>query len=180
MSVLVKDIMSKPVVAIDKNKSAKDAGTLMKKIRRGFLVVVDKNKAIGVLSDSDLIKHVIVTNKKASDVKVKDIMAKVIVTVKPNDQIIEAVRKMKKSNLHRLPVLEAGKTVGIISLTDIARTSPEMLDLLEYRLQMKENPVILTDQTTSGLCESCNNYSDDLRNTNEGWACADCREATEA
>jgi len=180
MPVLVKDIMSKPVVVIDKNKSAKDAGALMKKVRRGYLIVVDKNKGIGVLSDSDLIKYVVVTNKKASDVKIKDIMAKALITVRPNDQIIEAVRKMKKSNLHRLPVIEEGKTVGIISLTDIARTSPEMLDLLEYRLQMKENPVILTDQITSGICESCGNYSDDLRDTNEGWICVDCREATEA
>ena len=180
MPVLVKDIMSKPAVVIDKNKSAKDAGTLMKKVRRGYLIVVDKNKGIGVLSDSDVIKHVVVTNKKASDVKIKDIMAKALITVRPNDQIIEAVRKMKKSNLHRLPVIEEGKTVGIISLTDIARTSPEMLDLLEYRLQMKENPVILTDQITSGICESCGNYSDDLRDTNEGWICVDCREATEA
>jgi CBS domain-containing protein len=175
MTILVKDIMSKPVVTIDENKTARDAGKTMKKIRRGFLLITRKGKPVGVISDSDLIRHVVVADAKASQIKLKKIMTRPLITVRPEDDIIVAVRKMKKSNIHRLPVVsEDGKPVGVISLTDIARTSPEMLDLLEYRLKMKETPFEIKEQFTSGICDSCLNYSDRLINHNDQWLCESC------
>lgn len=179
MAIKVKDIMSKPVVTIDENKTAKDAGGLMKKTRRGCLIVTKNRRPIGIISDSDLIKRVVSTNKKASQIKLKNIMSKPLVIVKPDDDIIVAVRKMKKSNIHRLPVVIKGKIVGLLSLSDIARTSPEMLDLLEYRLKMKEEPFEIREEFTSGVCESCGNYSEDLRKKLGSWACEDCREELE-
>jgi CBS domain-containing protein len=179
MAILVKDVMSKPVITIGENKDAKEAGELMKKTRRGCLIVTKNNQPIGIISDSDLIKRVVAKNVRAKDIKLKDIMSKPLVTVKPKDDIIEAVRKMKKSNVHRLPVIDGGKVVGLISLTDIAKTSPEMLDLLEYRLKMKEEPFDIREEFTSGICESCGNYSEDLKNMGGQWLCEDCREEVE-
>lgn len=179
MPVLVKDIMSKPVFSIEDSKTAQDAAGMMNKMRRGFLVVTGKKKAIGVLTDSDLIRHVVSKNRKADQVKIKDMMTRPIITVSPNDSILDASRKMKKSNIHRLPVIEGTKLVGVISLTDIARTSPEMLDLLEYRLKMKEFPFEIKEEFTSGICESCGNYSSDLKNKDNSWLCESCRELEE-
>ncbi|MCM8786106.1 MAG: CBS domain-containing protein [Candidatus Omnitrophica bacterium] len=180
MAILVKDIMSKPVITIDENKNARDAGKIMKKVRRGFLLVTRKGKPIGAISDSDLIKNVIVANKKASQVKLKKIMTRPLITVRPDDDILVAVRKMKKNNVHRLPVVsEEGRPVGVISLTDIAKTSPEMLDLLEYRLKMKEMPFEIKETYTSGICDSCLNYSDKLTNYDDQWLCESCMDELE-
>ncbi len=178
--MLVKDIMSRPVVTIEEEKTAKNAGEIMRRTRKGCLVVTTKGKSIGILADSDLIKKVIAKNLKASEIKVKNIMTTPLVTVSPNDDILVAVRKMKKSNIHRLPVILDGKPVGVISLTDIARTSPEMLDLLEYRLKMKETPFEIKEDRTSGICDSCGNYFTDLKNVNDQWLCEDCKEEMEA
>jgi len=179
MPVLVKDVMSKPVVTIEESKTAKDAGEVMKKKRKGCLIITKNKKPIGLISDSDLIKRVIATNMKASQVKLSKIMSKPLVTVKPGDDILIAVRKMRKSNIHRLPVVENGKIVGLVSLSDIAKTSPEMLDLLEYRLKMRETPFEIKEEFTSGICDSCGNYNEDLQSINGKWMCEDCREELE-
>jgi CBS domain-containing protein len=174
--ILVKEIMSKPVYEIDARKTVRDAGKLMRKVRRGFLVVVKNKKPIGVLSDSDVINEVVAKNKLASKIKVSEIMSKPIVSVSPDEDIITAVNKMKKNNIHRLPVIKNGKAVGVISLSDIARASPEMMYLLEYRLKMKERPFEIREKYTSGICEICGNFSDRLEYINNQWVCESCKD----
>ena len=180
MVVLVKDVMSSPVLTIDSKKNARDAGKLMRKHRKGFLVVTEKNRPAGVISESDLIEEVVCKNTKADKIKLENLMHEPIVAVDPEDDILTASRKMKENNIHRLPVVSEGRVEGVISLTDIARTSPEMLDLLEYRLKMKERPFEIKEKTTLGICDSCDNYSEDLRNVEDQWLCEDCREEREA
>jgi CBS domain-containing protein len=179
MPILVKDIMSTPPLTIDWNKTARDAARLMRKHRKGFLIVTKRGKAVGVLSDSDLLDSVILKNLEPRKVKVKDIMSSPVVVISPQETILDAVRKIKKSNIHRLPVVSEGKVLGVISLTDIARTSPEMLDLLEYRLKMKERPIVLKEKTTVGFCENCGNYSEKLKVKNGIWVCEICFEEEE-
>ncbi|HKZ45157.1 MAG TPA: CBS domain-containing protein [archaeon] len=179
MPLLVKDIMSKPVVTIEDTKSAKDAGILMKKTRKGCLIITKSKKPVGILSDSDLIKRVVAENLKASKVKLSKIMSKPLVVVKIDDDVLVAARKMRRTNIHRLPVVDKDKVVGIVSLSDIARSSPEMVDLLEFRLKMKEGPYTIEEEMTSGICDSCGNYADDLKSSNDQWVCEDCREETE-
>ena len=136
MAIKVKEIMSSPVVTVDAENTVKEVGEVMRRERKGCVIVTSNGKPIGIISDSDLVKRVVAENKRASELKAKDIMSSPLITVSPDDDIMVAVRKMKRSNIHRLPVVEKGKVVGIISLSDIAKTSPEMLDLLEYRLKM--------------------------------------------
>ena len=176
MPILVKDIMSKPVYKIEDNKTVKDAARKITESRRGFLVVVKGKKPVGVLSDSDIIGRIVAGDKKPSKIKVKDVMTKYFVSISSDDDILSAVRKMKRGNVHRLPVIDNGKIVGVISLTDVARTSPEMLDLLEYRLKMKETPPEATKVHTSGICDNCGDYVEDVKFVDDKWICEDCRE----
>jgi len=183
LPVTVRDVMTKKVISIDENKSVKYAAEVLKKYRKGALIVLKKHQAVGILTDSDIIKKVVAANKKPSSVKVKTLMSKPIIAVKPGDSLIDAARKLKRNNIKRLPVITEGSIVGIISATDIAVTSPEMLDLLESRLKSKENPLEtpmeILEKETSGICESCGSYADDLQNINEQWLCEDCREELE-
>lgn len=176
MPIRVKDIMSKPVITIDADKTVKEAGELMKKVRKGLLVVTKGDKPAGIVTDSDIIKRVVAKDIKPSNVKINDLMSSPLITVGPDDDMLDAVRKMKKSNIHRLPVVKNGRVVGIVSLTDIARTSPEMLYLLEYRLKMKARPFEIKEEFTSGVCDSCGGYFDDLKKIDDKWLCESCRE----
>lgn len=179
MPIYVKDVMVKPVISIDQDKTVRQAGELMKKTRRGCLIVTKGNKPVGILSDSDIIKRIVAKNLLPNKVKIKGVMSKPLVTISKDDEILTAVRKMKKSNIHRIPVIENKKLIGIISLSDIAKTSPEMVDLLEYRIKMRSFEPEIKENLTSGICDSCGNYNDDLKNVNDQWLCEDCREETE-
>jgi len=106
-------------------------------------------------------------------------MSKPLVVAYAGETILDATRKMKRSNIKRLPVVDQGKLIGIISMTDIAKTSPEMIDLLEFKLKSKEMPTEIREKFTSGICDSCGNYTDDLRNLDDRWLCESCREELE-
>ena len=180
MPILVKEIMSKPAVTIDHNKTAKTAGQLMRKKRMGFLVVTKKGKAVGILSDADMINKIIVNGAPAQKTKVKELMSSPLIIISPNADVMDAIKKIKKSNIHRMPVVEKGKVVGVLSLSDIARSSPEMYYLLEYRKEMKKHPIIIREQTTSGICDSCGNYSEHLKKMIDGqWMCETCKDENE-
>jgi|GEM_PF-105387 len=180
VSLLVKEIMSKPALTVDYNKTARAAAVIMKKARRGFLVVIKKVKPIGVLSDSDLINKIIVKKRDAAKTRVKDIMSKPLITIPSGAYVMDVVKKMKKSNIHRLPVVDKGRVVGVVSLTDIARASPEMYYLLGYRQEMKKSPMVIKERFTSGICDSCGNYSEHLEHVfDDRWLCEVCKDEME-
>ena len=179
MPVYVKDIMVTPVLTITEERTVQEAAKLMGRKRKGCIIVTRRGKPIGILSDSDIIKRIVAKDIKPSKVKVKEVMSSPLITISPEDDILTAARKMKRANIHRLPVVSRGKLVGIISLSDIAKTSPELLDLLEERLRMREEEPRIREETTVGICESCGNYSDTLRYVNGQWLCETCVEEFE-
>jgi len=175
--VLVKDLMQKPVQFIQIKKSVKDAATIMDKNNVGSLVVIRNGKPVGILTDTDIIRRVVAKNKKPETVKIINVMSKPLITVKPNETYLEAAKKLRKNNIKRLPVVsEVGKLIGLLSLSDIAVAVPEMLDLLESRLKLREETPVIKEETTSGICERCEIYSTNLKNVNDQWICETCRD----
>ncbi|MFZ8830038.1 MAG: HPP family protein [Candidatus Aenigmatarchaeota archaeon] len=147
--MLVKDVMSKNVITISPEESISNAIDKMAKNNISGLIVVEDEKVVGVISESDVLKifksefpelklssnislsifsliksgiKIIREIKKIGKLKVKDLMSKKVFFVKPEDTILEAARIMSKKDVRRLPVIdESGKLVGIISRTDILR-----------------------------------------------------------
>jgi CBS domain-containing protein len=180
MPILVKDIMSKPVQKIDSDANVELAGRNMAKARIDSIIVVKKGNAVGILTDSDLIKKIVAKNIKPSSIKVAKVMSEPLVSVAPEETVLEASRKMRRNNIKRLPVISKGNVVGIISTSDIARTVPEMVDMLEFRIKSKESPTIIKESTTSGMCDSCDNYSENLEFRDGQWLCVNCVEEIES
>jgi CBS domain-containing protein len=178
MPILVKELMSRKVNTIEENKSVFEASKIMAKSRRGYVIVVKKNKPIGILTDSDILEKVISKGKDAKKLKVKEIMSSPIITISPDADVSEASRIMRKNVIKRIPVVKKGKLMGIITDSDIARVAPEFINILEERLEAKKRgfePERI-EQTTSGICEECGNYSDNLVYVNGKWLCESCRE----
>jgi len=147
--MLVKDVMSKNVITISPEDSISDAIEKMAKNNISGLIVVDREKVVGVISESDILKvfksevpeigtsasptlsiflilekgvKAISEMKKIRSLKVRDLMSKKVFYVKPENTILEAARIMCKKDVRRLPVIdENGNLVGIISRTDILR-----------------------------------------------------------
>jgi len=163
LGILAKEIMTKRIVTIDCEKTVQEAAKEMVKYRVGSIIVLKDGKPIGIITETDLNKRVVALAKDPTKLKVKEIMSSPIVFVKPNDDVGEIVEKMQKHKIRRFPVLKKGKIVGIVTHTDIARTCPLQMDLLTTRLKIREFQPMIEETSTSGICEVCGNYSEDLR-----------------
>jgi CBS domain-containing protein len=174
--ILVKDIMTKPAIQIGHEKTVKEAAEVMVKHRVGSIIVVKDGKPIGIITETDLNKKIVAPAKDPRKVKVKDIMSSPIVFADSNEDIAETVEKMKKYRIKRIPVIKKGRVIGIVTDTDIARASPDMLDILNFRLKMRTMGRSVEESVTTGICEVCGEYSVDLRFVDDQWVCENCRE----
>jgi len=175
IGILVKSIMTKPPVKIESNATVQAAAKEMVKHRVGSIIVVKNKNPIGIITETDLNKKIVAPGKDPKKLKVMDVMSSPIVFTNPNDDLETAVEKMENHKIKRLPVVDKGKIVGIVTNTDIARASPEMIDILNFRLKMRSELPTIKESSTSGICESCGEYSDDLRFENDQWVCETCR-----
>ncbi len=147
--MLVKDVMSKNVITISPDESISEAIEKMAKNNISGLIVVENEKVVGVISESDIVREfgsklpelkvstsvtlsillllesgikIINEMKKVGRLRVRDLMSKKVFFVRPEDTILDAARIMSKEDVRRLPVIDRdGKLVGVISRTDILR-----------------------------------------------------------
>lgn len=175
IGILVKEIMSKPVLTIESKKTVQEAAKKMATHRVGAIIVTEGENPIGIITETDINKRVVAHAKNPKKLKSREIMSSPIAFISPDADIIDAVEKMKTHRIKRLPVIKRGKLVGMLSNTDIARTTPELLDILTSRLKMREEIPRFEQASTSGMCENCGNFSEDLRFQDEQWLCEECR-----
>ena len=116
----VKDIMKKYVVSIDSAMTVKDAATMMDDANVGCVVITRGNAPIGILTERDFVKRV-VSQEMDLATPLADVMSFPLITVDCDDTVWEAAEIMKKNKIHKAPVEEQGKLIGIITATDIVK-----------------------------------------------------------
>ena len=143
----VRDLMtSNPDTCLPTDTCA-DAGEAMRRRRCGFVPIV-KSRAdrwiIGVVTDRDLALYLTSVNRPANEVPLKACMTLEPRTVGPDAELEEAATIMERYAVHRLPVVQDGQLIGVLSLKDIARaaqkewahvgphgTEQQMIDIIE-------------------------------------------------
>ena len=140
MSLKVEDVMVREVVTIDENSTVKEAADVMNKFEIGCLIAVRKGKAMGIITERDLLKRVVAEAKDASKTKVKDVMSSPLVVVEPHMELEEAVKLMFQMKIKKLPVVDEKRLVGLITLTDIARFQPQMIKILKQLAMRQATP----------------------------------------
>ena len=132
--------MVKEVVTVDENASIKEAVDIMNEFQIGSLIVLEKGKAKGIVTERDFLKRVIAEAKDVANTKVKEIMTTPLVVVEPGTDLEEAVKLMFQNKIKKLAVVDANKLVGIVTLTDIARVQPQMIEMLKQLTAKQETP----------------------------------------
>ena len=105
--------------SIGPNAMVFEAIQLMDEKNVGALPVVDNKTLVGVVSERDYTRKVIVKGRSSKDTPVSDIMTKELLTVNPGDSVAECMRIMTEKRVRHLPVLEGTKLVGILSIGDV-------------------------------------------------------------
>jgi len=129
MSLKIEDIMVEDVVAVPEKATVREAAELMSKYEIGCLVVVRKGKPVGIVTETDMVKRVILQPVDPGEIKVGEIMSEPLVVGAPQMDIDEASRIMRKRKIKKLPVIENGRLVGLVTNTDIVR-SPEVMKMM--------------------------------------------------
>ena len=176
--MLVKDVMSSPVITVNEEETVEKVAQLMDKYRLGCIIVTSKDgKPIGIITERDLVIRVLAKNLLPSKLKAKDVMSSPLMTINPDATISEAARMMSRLNIRRLGVVYRGELVGIISSKDILAVTPELIEIIQEkaRIESQGSGGEIEIAPLAGYCDRCGAWSDDLREVEGQFLCEDCR-----
>ena len=129
--------MIKEVISIDLEASVKDAANRMSQNEIGSLVVTEKRKPVGIITERDLLSRVLATGKNAEATMVKTIMSKPLICGNPEMNADEAARFMVNKKIKKLPVVEGGRLIGMMTLTDLCSVQPDLAKVIEEETRGK-------------------------------------------
>jgi CBS domain-containing protein len=110
--------MRRKVLATNSNTTVKEAAKKMYENNVGSLLIEDEGKITGIVTEGDISMAQYVFGTTSSST-VKEIMTSPVVSIDPNSSILDAAELMDRKQIHKIPVIEDGKLVGIISATDL-------------------------------------------------------------
>jgi len=136
--IYVKDVMTRHVRTIDEEATISAAAKVMAKWKIGALVVVKGDKPTGMLTEGDVSRLV----ARGLDPRTTPVTIgrKKLVTVAPDERIEVAAKTMADAGVKKLPVLEEGKLVGILTQTDIVNSSFALVTSLKEMVQARYRP----------------------------------------
>lgn len=117
----LRDIMIKKVVTIEVDRTAQDAAKLMAEYSIGSLVIVSDGNPVGIVTERDLVRKVCAKDIASSKVPLSEVMSSPVIWAEPDIPIETAVQRMFNNKIRRLPILENGKIVGIVTVSDLAK-----------------------------------------------------------
>jgi len=178
--MLVKDIMTSPVVALSENETIYKVAQLMDKHDVGCVIVTGKDgKPSGILTERDLITRVLAQNKLPSRVKAGKVMTTPLLTIDPDETLAEAARRMSRLNVRRLGVMYKGNLEGVISSKDILAVTPELLEIIQERAKIEKEPMVEEEapeaRPLAGYCDHCGRWSDQLKEAEGMLLCEECQ-----
>jgi CBS domain-containing protein len=115
----VREVMTPDVVTIQPGTSVRDAAKRMIREKKGPLPIVEGDRAVGIVTDRDLVAHVLAEGRDPDSTKVDDVSSRDLVTISPDRDVNEARQLMTQRQLDRVLVVEDERLVGIISEADI-------------------------------------------------------------
>ena len=106
-------------VTISPDATVYDALQLIANKEIGVLVVVEKEKVVGILSKRNITRKMILKKKKSQKTRVRDIMTSKVIQTTPNQKVDKCLSLMTKNRFRHIPVLKKDRLVGILSIEDI-------------------------------------------------------------
>lgn len=176
VGIKINDTMRRSVVTIKPEDTAETALKAMVDLDIGCVIVSEKDQPLGIITDSNLLARVFYKNKKPSEVKAKDIMSHPLKSIGPEADLEEAAELMRDLKLKRLPVVENGRLVGILTETEVINVSPALYEIIGESIELRSGVSGSERSNITGICDSCGNYSENLKAEEGMLLCRVCRE----
>ncbi len=119
VSTFVKDIMKKDVVSIDENASIQEAAQQMINSNIGCVIITKNSIPFGIFTESDFVR--IAAKGNPLFTRLSEVMSTPLEVITPGETVWEAAEIMRKKDIHKLPIQDENKIVGIITASDIVK-----------------------------------------------------------
>jgi len=120
MPEIIRDVMTASPRTLDARATVQEAAQTMLEHDIGDVIVCDGENVCGIVTDRDIIVRAVAPGKDPAATKLGDICSKELATLSPDDSVDDAVRLMRDKAIRRIPVVEGGKPVGVVTIGDLA------------------------------------------------------------
>ena len=134
----VREAMVSNPITLDPNALIVDAAKTMRDKKIGSVILAEDGKLIGIATERDLIRRVIAENKDPKKVKISEIMSTPVVTISPNEDVVDAAKLMRRRGIRRLVVMAENDLVGVITTDDIASNMSRAVEELAITLYLMD------------------------------------------
>jgi CBS domain-containing protein len=121
------------VWTVPSDTSVHDAVAMMHKNDIGLLVIANAGELVGIVSERDIARKIILSDRSSDTTPVKDIMTTNVITITPEQSIDACMALMTGKHIRHLPVMDGGKLAGLISIGDVVKAT-----ILEKEQLIKE------------------------------------------
>ncbi|MEK6873411.1 MAG: CBS domain-containing protein [Nanoarchaeota archaeon] len=180
--IRVGDVMTRDFIHVNPDSTAFECARTMMKKRVGSLVVKNGNELHGIITEKDLVWAMTKKPDKLKEIRAKDILTRKLITISPEATIHQALGKMNKKKLRRLPVVNNKRIVGYITLKDIVKFMPGLFEesrefekIREESEKMKKSESASKGTFYENICEECGNF-DILEKIDERMICESCKD----
>lgn len=175
----VKDIMTRDVATVDIKSDVPQLARKMLVLDVGSVIITDGKHPVGIVTERDIVRKIISKDLKPGAISVRELMTTPLITIPASGDVTEAMHMMVKMKIRRLPVVETGKLIGIVTDTDLIAVSAEMGSIFSDLIQMHREKIFTTEtpqRINQGICEECGENVDNLLLVNGKLLCESCTE----
>ena len=177
LDIKIGQCMTVGVFTLPADKHVSDAAKLLKKTGVGSLIITQKGKAKGIITERDIVHKVVAAGKDPKKIKLKSVMSKHLKVIKASDKIETAALALRNNRVKRLPVVDKqGRLVGIVTEGDLLRVYPGVVDVIS---ELQELRSAKPNEYYTGVCEICGCFAEDLKRDEGKLKCEECREEEE-
>lgn len=99
----------------------------------GCLIITDKDKVVGILTEQDIARKVVAEGRQAEATLVKEVMSREVIHIEPHEDLHKAVELMGQNGIKHLPVISKGKLQGILTFKDIIALEPALIEAMSFK-----------------------------------------------
>ena len=120
MAQSIREVMTKDPITLSADQPVIEAARCMRDRDIGNVIVTEGDRTAGILTDRDIAIRVVAEGRDPKTTKMSEVASMNPATISPDDSVDDAVRMMREHNIRRLPVVENGRPVGVVSIGDLA------------------------------------------------------------
>jgi CBS domain-containing protein len=116
----IREVMTTDPVTMPSEASVLEAARQMRDVGIGDVIVLEKERIFGILTDRDMVVRVVAEERDPEETRLAEVCSRELTTLSPDDSIDRAIEVMRAKAVRRVPVVQNGRPVGIVSLGDLA------------------------------------------------------------